>query len=53
MSCSGAAKDSSFDEQSQKISRFLQQVDHKIVVMSGKGGSRQKHSGGEFSCIFE
>ncbi len=38
MSCSGAAKDPSFDEQSQKINQFLQQVDHKIVVMSGKGG---------------
>lgn len=38
MSCSGAVRDSKFDEQSQKINKFLQQVDHKIVVMSGKGG---------------
>ncbi|MBP2627524.1 MAG: minD 1 [Firmicutes bacterium] len=38
MSCNGAAKDFQIDEQSQKISQFLQQVDHKIVVMSGKGG---------------
>jgi len=38
MSCSEKANDPQFDEQSQKINQFLQKVDHKIVVMSGKGG---------------
>ena len=30
--------DHEFDAQTQKINRFLQNVEHKIVVMSGKGG---------------
>ncbi len=29
---------SDFEAQTQKINRFLQQVDHKLLVMSGKGG---------------
>ncbi|MBP2655964.1 MAG: minD 1 [Firmicutes bacterium] len=38
MPCSGEAKDTQFEEQSRKINQFLKQVNHKIVVMSGKGG---------------
>lgn len=37
MSCN-TATDQMYEEQSIKINQFLQQVDHKIVVMSGKGG---------------
>lgn len=36
MSCN--TTDSEFEAQSQLINQFLQTVDHKIVVMSGKGG---------------
>ncbi|MBP2655718.1 MAG: minD 1 [Firmicutes bacterium] len=32
------SQDQEFDKQSQKINEFLQNVEHKIVVMSGKGG---------------
>ncbi|HMM22437.1 MAG TPA: iron-sulfur cluster carrier protein MrpORP [Selenomonadales bacterium] len=38
MSCNATAKDPEFEAQSQKIERFLQNVGHKLVVMSGKGG---------------
>lgn len=36
MSCN--TTDHDFDTQTKKINQFLQKVDHKIVVMSGKGG---------------
>ncbi|BBB89648.1 MAG TPA: iron-sulfur cluster carrier protein MrpORP [Methylomusa anaerophila] len=36
MSCNSS--DQEFELQSQKINRFLENVDHKLVVMSGKGG---------------
>lgn len=36
MSCN--TTDHEFEAQSQKINQFLQTVDHKIVIMSGKGG---------------
>lgn len=36
MSCS--AQNKQLDEQSVKINQFLQSIDHKLVVMSGKGG---------------
>ena len=38
MSCNTNDKDCDFDAQSQKINQFLQNVRHKLVVMSGKGG---------------
>lgn len=38
MSCNATAKDTEFEAQSQKIDQFLQHVDHKLLVMSGKGG---------------
>ena len=38
MACGGKAQASQNSEQNQKINQFLQQVKHKIVVMSGKGG---------------
>ncbi|EIW16436.1 MULTISPECIES: iron-sulfur cluster carrier protein MrpORP [Pelosinus] len=38
MSCNSTTTDHDFEAQSQKINNFLQNVDHKIVVMSGKGG---------------
>jgi len=37
MSCNPNA-DPKFEAQSQKINQFLRQVNHKLVVMSGKGG---------------
>lgn len=37
MSCS-TTSNQALDAQSQKINQFLQQVTHKLVVMSGKGG---------------
>ncbi len=38
MSCNTTANDQEFEAQDQKIAAFLQNVDHKLVVMSGKGG---------------
>lgn len=38
MSCSTTTTDDEFEAQTTKINQFLQNVDHKIVVMSGKGG---------------
>lgn len=38
MSCHGNASECQTNEQSRKIDQFLQQVQHKLVVMSGKGG---------------
>ncbi|MDR3565312.1 MAG: iron-sulfur cluster carrier protein MrpORP [Negativicutes bacterium] len=38
MACNSTANDPEFEAQSQKIDQFLQNVAHKIVVMSGKGG---------------
>jgi len=36
MSCSAQNRD--YDEQTEKINSFLQNVSHKLLVMSGKGG---------------
>jgi len=38
MSCNTTTTDDEFEAQTTKINDFLQNVDHKIVVMSGKGG---------------
>ena len=38
MSCNATTTDLEFEEQTTKINHFLQNIDHKIVVMSGKGG---------------
>lgn len=38
MSCSTNATDHEMEAQNQIINQFLQQVKHKILVMSGKGG---------------
>lgn len=38
MSCNTTATDDEFEAQTTQINHFLQNVDHKIVVMSGKGG---------------
>lgn len=38
MSCNTTATDDEFEAQTTQIKNFLQNVNHKIVVMSGKGG---------------
>lgn len=38
MSCNANTTDHEFEAQTTKINEFLQNVGHKIVVMSGKGG---------------
>ena len=38
MACKKEEHDHQFDAQSQKIDQLLQSIQHKIVVMSGKGG---------------
>lgn len=38
MSCNTTATDDEFEAQTKQIKNFLQNVNHKIVVMSGKGG---------------
>lgn len=38
MSCNATTTDHDFEAQTTKINQFLQNIDHKIVVMSGKGG---------------
>lgn len=38
MSCNATTTDHDFEAQTIKINQFLQNIDHKIVVMSGKGG---------------
>ncbi|MBP2625880.1 MAG: ATPase-like, ParA/MinD [Firmicutes bacterium] len=38
MACNTDTTDHTYEAQTTKINQFLQNVDHKIVVMSGKGG---------------
>ncbi|MBP2625872.1 MAG: ATPase-like, ParA/MinD [Firmicutes bacterium] len=38
MACNTDTTDHEYEAQTTKINQFLQNVDHKIVVMSGKGG---------------
>lgn len=37
-------------EQGEKISSFLENVEHKILIMSGKGGVWQKYSCYQSRC---